>query len=307
MRESACEGESGALKSYKPEYNPEYMFLQFDENVLYEKDFQGLRDKAKIKEIMEKERLKYGKILQKCFSDSIFRIDAKGNKARRLLYITEFNVYIFDEKSLKVRNQMPLDALQSMVLLETSPILCCFKLADSYDYLFETFKRAELAEYLKEFANFQLEFAASFTVYFKGLKKPKKIEDLAKGVYVSGGKQSAYKISQKQGFLEFYSKKRLFSKDWQEVFVVLCEVGLILFEKPGELKPLLFVPIADAMVIKNPKNVDKPNAFKIQYSSSDIEFCFSAISAALLDQWNDMIHDVITTRLKAALKKNLAH
>jgi hypothetical protein len=30
--------------SYKPEYNPEYRFLQFDENSLYAKDFLGLRD-----------------------------------------------------------------------------------------------------------------------------------------------------------------------------------------------------------------------------------------------------------------------
>lgn len=62
------EGEKPA-KKYKPQYNPEYVFLQFDENILYEKDFQGMRDKTKIKDIMEKEKLKYGKILQKCFSD----------------------------------------------------------------------------------------------------------------------------------------------------------------------------------------------------------------------------------------------
>lgn len=46
---------------------------------------------------------------------------------------------------------------------------------------------------------------------------------------------------------------------------MLCDVGLILFKKPGDLEPLLFVPIVDALVIKNPKSVEKskPNMIKV--------------------------------------------
>lgn len=44
---------------------------------------------------------------------------------------------------------------------------------------------------------------------------------------------------------------------------MLCEVGLIVFEKPGDLRPELFVPIADALIIKNPRNVERANVFKI--------------------------------------------
>ena len=47
------------------------------------------------------------------------------------------------------------------------------------------------------------------------------------------------------------------SKEWKEVFVMLCDVGLIIFKKPGDLEPLFFVPIVDALVIKNPKLVEK--------------------------------------------------
>lgn len=86
------------------------MFLQFDENLLYEKDYQGLRDETKITNLMEQEKQKFGKILQKCFSDQIFTIDAKGNKTKRIFYITEFNLYLFDE-SLRLNAQFELNAI----------------------------------------------------------------------------------------------------------------------------------------------------------------------------------------------------
>jgi hypothetical protein len=69
------------------------------------------------------------------------------------------------------------------------------------------------------------------------------------------------------GILQFYGKKWL-SKDWQEVFVILCDVGLILFKKYGDFEPILFVPVADSLVIKNPKQIkeQKPNMFKVTVS-----------------------------------------
>lgn len=62
-----------------------------------------------------------------------------------------------------------------------------------------------------------------------------------------------------------YSKSKWFSKDWKEMFIILCEVGLILFEKPGDMVPTLFIPIVDALVIKNPKIADtqRPHMFKV--------------------------------------------
>jgi len=49
------------------------------------------------------------------------------------------------------------------------------------------------------------------------------------------------------------------------MFIILCEVGLILFEKPGDMVPTLFIPIVDALVIKNPKIADtqRPHMFKV--------------------------------------------
>ena len=60
------------------EYKPEYKFVEFDENFFYACDYMGLRDDPKIVELMSKEQVKYEKPLIRCFSDSVYRIDAKG-------------------------------------------------------------------------------------------------------------------------------------------------------------------------------------------------------------------------------------
>ena len=92
--------------------------------------------------------------------------------------------------------------------------------------------------------------------------------------YLDGGKQSPFKVSQlkgnesaKVGWLQMYNKKLLF-KDWQEVFILLTNVGLIIFKKPGEMTPLLFVSIVEAMVVKNPigSEVHKEFMFKVNLS-----------------------------------------
>jgi hypothetical protein len=36
-----------------------------------------------------------------------------------------------------------------------------------------------------------------------------------------------------KGYLSLYEKKWV-TKEWKELFVILCEVGLILFENPGD-------------------------------------------------------------------------
>ena len=47
------DGKEGQPRgSYKPEYNPEYRFLQFDENSLYSKDYLGIRDHVKISDLL---------------------------------------------------------------------------------------------------------------------------------------------------------------------------------------------------------------------------------------------------------------
>ena len=166
---------------------------------------------------MSKEQVKYEKPLIRCFSDSVYRIDAKGQRSKRVIFVSEFNIYMFEcEKGLKLTRQFPVEKISLVIFSEvvyiliinqTSPILCCLVVKGSDDYLMETFKRSELNQFMTEvivqrkLELYELEFKISFTVQFKGFKQPKKIEDIANGVYMSGSKQAAFKISQKQGIL----------------------------------------------------------------------------------------------------------
>ena len=45
---------------------------------------------------------------------------------------------------------------------------------------------------------------------------------------------------------------------------MLCDVGLILFKKPGDIEPILFVPVVDALIIKDPKSIEKPKQFMMK-------------------------------------------
>jgi serine/threonine-protein phosphatase PP1 catalytic subunit len=89
---------------------------------------------------------------------------------------------------------------------------------------------------------------------------------------MGGSKQAVYKVSDKMGMMQMFSKKWI-GKEWQDVFVLLCDVGLILFKKLGDLEPLLFVPLAEALVIKNPKAVDRqrPNMIKVVFSTDGLD------------------------------------
>ena len=65
----------------------------------------------------------------------------------------------------------------------------------------EIFKRSEFNSFLTETLRtrklklYNLQFEKSFTIYFKGEKKPKKIEDICHGIYMGGKIQSAFKAS----------------------------------------------------------------------------------------------------------------
>ena len=52
-------------------------------------------------------------------------------------------------------------------------------------------------------------------------------------------------------------------------------MGLLLFKSAGDMHPILFVPCADAIIIKNPLKC-KPNCLKIKYR--DCEYVFNVTS-----------------------------
>lgn len=103
--------------------------------------------------------------------------------------------------------------------------------------------------------------------------------------------QGAYNGAIKIGYLELF-KKRTFKSQWEEKFVILSQIGLIVFSEPGLNEPELFVPIGGELtnVIRNPKGESVPYCLKILYQSSEIHYLLAAKSVADMDEWYDAIH-----------------
>ncbi|CAD8108952.1 unnamed protein product [Paramecium sonneborni] len=292
--------------------------IKIDENILYYRDFLGIRDDPKALEYLKLEKNIYKQIIQRCFSDGVYRIDAKGKKARRILFLTEHTFYIFEgeKKPGKLSRSFPLKNIHTLIFSEASPVICCIKVAGSDDYLIETFKRSELNSFLTEiFASykiplFQVEFISQFKIKFKGVKDEIPISQvIKKQTNQDQGTTPTYKVSSKQGlysqnmgWLQIF-KKKMFQGDWQEVFVILTNVGLVLFKKPGDAEPILFISFVEAIVIKNPSfETSKQYIIKIRYENCDSEFVFNATSAILLDQWHDAIQNAIIEQVKQKLQ-----
>ena len=59
-----------------------------------------------------------------------------------------------------------------------------------------------------------------------------------------------YNEAKKVGFLDMYRenfwKKIVFVEPWEQMFLVLSNVGLLVFEEPGDRRSKYFIPIAGA-------------------------------------------------------------
>ncbi|CAD8103952.1 unnamed protein product [Paramecium sonneborni] len=288
--------------------------IQIDEKILFQKDFLGIRNDQKVKELLRIENNVHKSIIQKCFSDSVYRIDSKGKRARRIIFITEHTFYAFqgETKPGKLSRNFSIKDIKALIFSESSPVVCCIKVAGSDDYLIETFKRTELNIYLTEIFNSQrmmlynLEFSKEFKIKFKGLSDPINMSQVSKKQgYLDQGKTSAFKVSTKQGWLWLMKSNFLIQDNWKEIFVILTNVGLILFKKPGDFQPILFISLVDAIVIKDPiLETNKKNLLKIRYENSEYEYLLSATSALLKDEWHDIIQQTIMEQVRQQMKQS---
>ncbi|CAD8186089.1 unnamed protein product [Paramecium pentaurelia] len=282
--------------------------IQIDENLLFERDFLGIRDDQKVKEYLRIENNVHKQIIQRCFSDSIYRIDSKGKRARRIIYLSEYTFFIFfgEKKPRKLSRNFAIKDIKSIIFSETSPVVCCIKVAGCDDLLMETFKRTELNIYLTEIFNqqrlllYNLEFQSEFKIKFIGLNNEIPFSQVSKRQgYLDQGKVSAFKVSSKQGWLYLLKMNFMNSERWKEVFVILTNVGLILFKKPGDFEPILFVSLVDAIVIKDPIiQTHQQNLLKVRYENSEYEYLFSTTSAILKDEWHDIIQQTIMEQVR---------
>ncbi|CAK65364.1 unnamed protein product (macronuclear) [Paramecium tetraurelia] len=289
--------------------------IQIDENQLYERDFLGIRNDQKVKEYLRIENNVHKQIIQRCFSDSIYRVDSKGKRARRIIYLSEYTFFVFfgEKKPKKLSRNFAIKDIKAIIFSETSPVICCIKIAGCDDLLMETFKRTELNIYLTEIFNSQrllpynIEFQSDFRIKFSGQNDEVIFSQVSKRQgYQDQGKASAYKVSTKQGWLHLLKMNFLNSERWKEVFVILTNVGLILFKKPGDFEPILFVSLVDAIVIKDPIfQTHQHHLLKIRYENSEYEYLFSATSAILKDEWHDVIQQTIMEQVRNQKKQSI--
>ncbi|CAD8165820.1 unnamed protein product [Paramecium pentaurelia] len=280
---------------------------QVDEFTYFKKEYCGLKDNRYIKEIIKKDRESIKKQYIFCFSDYIFRINIRGEKSKRIMFITESTFYFFEEhnQNIKITRQFPISKVQQLICCEFNPILCCLKIkGQNDDYLIETFKLKDFIEFLNETLNSQIQisYQQNFQIQFKNYTHPKNLNEIGNGLYDGSGKQAAFKVSQKQGFLQMQQKTLFGFQDWVEVFALMTDVGLLLFKQAGDMHPILFVPCADAIIIKNPLKC-KPNCLKIKYR--DCEYVFNVTSQALLEEWFQELNKQVVSQHKLQLSQSL--
>ena len=93
----------------------------------------------------------------------------------------------------------------------------------------------------------------------------------------------------------------LSSDSWKEVFLVLSNIGLLVFNEPAQMQPLNFIPIPGANIIMNPLGlkIDKKFCLKIFYDNVDEYFLFSAKSKPELEEWYEAIHSITVESLNS--------
>ncbi|KAL4512495.1 hypothetical protein ABPG72_020332 [Tetrahymena utriculariae] len=294
--------------------NPQYYanFLAFDENELYARDFLGLRDNKKIQQILDKYSDVDNPNEMKCFSDSIYRINNSNERERRILFATPYNIFILHTRNFKVIRRIQIDRITKITFLNKSAYLCVISIKQEYDYLIETYRRADFNMFLmltikeRQLVPYKIQFADEINIQFRGIKDKINIGQIDEKTLLNRF-QASFKSAQMVGFLEICKHnwiKDFFSEPWKEYFFVLSNIGLVSFAKPGDSKPLLFIPINDALVIKDPAGQEKKFCIKIFYQNSNQHYILACQSKADQDKWLDSIRKVIYQSVNTNAKRD---
>lgn len=119
--------------------------------------------------------------------------------------------------------------------------------------------------------------------------------------------QAAFKSAHMVGFMEIFKHnwiKDFFSEPWKEFFFVLSNIGLLSFAKPGDSKPQLFIPINEALVIKDPSGQERKFCIKIFYQDSKQHYILASMSRADQDKWYESIRKVISSSVNINAKRD---
>lgn len=91
---------------------------------------------------------------------------------------------------------------------------------------------------------------------------------------------------------------------WEENFFLLTNVGLLVFEKPGENKLKNFIPTLGAHIIKDPKHpYEKKHVLKIMFSNSETEILLATRSDSDTVTWVKALEKIQNKAIIEPLKK----
>ena len=254
----------------------------------FSKDYLDLLKHQEIGQYMSLHGMRCDRI----YSDSIFLYSTASSKQRYILLITYQQLLVLSTGRLKIKFAFSIEDIAKLVLPKDSATLLSVS-TQTASLVIESFKRFEVIRFLHQICG------------ERGLSKISVNEDrvhllMHSEMQVSDTLQGVYKVSTCKGYLQTWGKKawRL-SGEWMEKFFILCNIGIIIFDKPDSLSPTGFIPIIGSAVLGDPKHLfEKENVFKIIYADGKTEICLAARSHIEKLQWIDSMHKVMDQQHK---------
>jgi len=204
----------------------------------------------------------------------MFRINHREHKEKRILFITckisdkislffkyfqlARTFYNIHPKKFEVLRKVPIEKIYKTSISDKSAFLIAIHFKNEYDYLIETYRRADMVLFLMEtfkkraLPMFDRAFGPQFSIKNRDSSSAKSITqyDQSKAV----GMQEIYKSSMKIGLLEM--QRNSWWNPWKEYFFVLMkDLGLMVFRKQGDSNTRNIIKITGSLIVEKPAGV----------------------------------------------------
>ena len=169
------------------------------------------------------------------------------------------NFYNIHPKRFDVLRKVPIEKIFKTSISDKSAFLIAIHFKNEYDYLIETYRRADMVLFLMEtfkkrgLAMFDRAFGPQFSIKNRDSSSSKPITQYSQAK-ASVGMQEIYKNSMKIGLLEM--QRNSWWNPWKEYFFVLMkELGLMVFRNQGDSNTRNIIKIAGSLIVEKPSGV----------------------------------------------------
>jgi myosin-1 len=100
--------------------------------------------------VMMKKLMKQNGDRQLLFSDEIMKVNKKYKSQKRIIVVTDKNMYNIDPGEFKVKRRIPLEDIDGVSLSTLPDNSFCLHMPNSYDYLLESDKKTEMLDILSQ-------------------------------------------------------------------------------------------------------------------------------------------------------------